>query len=69
MIETIWEFLESLNLGHYTIGSLVVAVLIFIWLRADIQKRRQWDEDRGERMARLKEEAIAKLRKEKDGER
>ena len=51
--------------GAWAVLCAGVAALIFLWLRVDMKNRRAREESRSERMARLKQEAIEKLRAEK----
>lgn len=64
--QSIADFLGSAPPGVGISTCLIASVSIFLWWRSDQKKRAHRKETRGERMARLKQEAIEKLRAEKD---
>ena len=66
-METLLDFFSRYPPGVWVVVSLALAVLVFWWLNRDINIRQEREDTRKERMARLKQEAIEKLRAEKDG--
>ncbi len=66
-METLMNMIVRIPPGVWAFISLVCAIAIFVWLQKDIQARHDRKESRAERMTRLKQEAIEKLRAEKDG--
>ncbi|WP_017932156.1 hypothetical protein [Robiginitomaculum antarcticum] len=48
--------------------SAIFAAGVLAWLYYDTRKHKSWKESRQERMARLKKDAIEKLRAEKEAE-
>lgn len=45
--------------------SVIIAIAVLSWLYYETRKHKSWKESREQRMARLKQEAIDKLRAEK----
>ena len=66
-METLLDFFAQYPPGVWVVVSLALAALIFWWLNRDINAGQERENTRTERMARLKQEAIERLRAEKDG--
>lgn len=67
LFNSIYEFYIGVPQVVWNALCVVAVIAIYLWWRSDQAKREHRNETRGERMARLKQDAIEKLRAEKTG--